>query len=254
MIVKDLTNDPTICIVGCLHGDELLGKEIIERLSSEMPHLPIRTIIANEEAMAKKVRCIDTDLNRSFPGSVNHGNEERLAVKILEQTKKCKYVIDIHSTTSNMDDCIITTTRSFRKNRTRDLIKRVPVKNVIIMNKLIGKNSSLIDHVACGISIEFNYSKSVPFVLGVVKSTIRNIIEDRVEGNKNYFKIVRSMKSNGITRIKVENFAEVKKGREFAVSDGKKIIARYDLCPVFINEKAYTGIACLISKKLSVDQ
>jgi succinylglutamate desuccinylase len=60
--------DPSIAIVGCLHGNETIGAEVIENLESElkMDYL-VKYITANTEAMQQYKRFLDVDLNRSFP-------------------------------------------------------------------------------------------------------------------------------------------------------------------------------------------
>jgi succinylglutamate desuccinylase len=253
MKVFDLVESPEVGIVGCLHGNEKLGAQVIRTLSSREKKLPIRTVIANEEAMKRDVRYIDTDLNRSFPGGQGGGIEERLAPKILKALEGCRYIIDIHSTTSGMADCVVTTTDSFRKRKVRELIEAVPIGKVVIMNKSIGKRRSLIDHVRCGVSIEFSQDRAAESVAAIVERSIRNFGEDRRRhSRKEYFKVLRPLKIKDSSKLMMKDFRRVEKGSAFAVAAGKKIRADYDFYPIFINERGYKDTTCIIAKKIGL--
>ncbi|HEV7367536.1 succinylglutamate desuccinylase/aspartoacylase domain-containing protein, partial [Arenibaculum sp.] len=60
----------SVTVVGGVHGDELTGIHLVERLRSRPARpggrLDIRTLIANPEAIAARRRYVDADLNRRF--------------------------------------------------------------------------------------------------------------------------------------------------------------------------------------------
>jgi predicted deacylase len=94
--------EPTLAIVGAIHGDEPCGAQAIEALLAEAPPVeqPVKCIIANPRALAKNIRYIDTDLNRTFPGDPTaDAHEQRVAVALLAELQGCT-VFSMHSTQS----------------------------------------------------------------------------------------------------------------------------------------------------------
>ncbi|HEY9703492.1 MAG TPA: aspartoacylase, partial [Allocoleopsis sp.] len=108
-----------VAIFGGTHGNELTGVFQVKKYQ-QSPDLiqpeSFKTVafLANPEAIKKVLRYIDTDLNRCFKSEdllnqnlINY--EQQLAKKIAEQMKEenIDFIIDIHSTTSNMGLTII---------------------------------------------------------------------------------------------------------------------------------------------------
>ena len=59
---------PVVAIVGCVHGNEKVGAEVIQQLESTLElDASVKYILANEEAMYLNQRFVSSDLNRSFP-------------------------------------------------------------------------------------------------------------------------------------------------------------------------------------------
>ena len=59
---------PAVAIVGCVHGNEKIGAEVIQRLEGTLKiDSAVKYVVANEEAMQLNQRFISSDLNRSFP-------------------------------------------------------------------------------------------------------------------------------------------------------------------------------------------
>ena len=140
---------PYVCVIACLHGNEKIGYNVINALIRKpIKGIRIKAIIANEQAMKKNVRFIDSDLNRSFPGSGKGNIEEKLAAKIIVKIIDCEFIIDLHSTYANTDDMIIIT-----KKNAMELAKKVPLKNVVFMSKIMAHGKSLIDYSECGIPV-----------------------------------------------------------------------------------------------------
>lgn len=113
------TNIKNVALIGAVHGNELTPAYLVKYLQ-ESPHLIARnsfqshTLIANPQALAERIRYIDTDLNRCF-NQKDLGNpdcqqyEQKRAKEIVKQIqeKSIDLLIDIHSTTSNMMLAII---------------------------------------------------------------------------------------------------------------------------------------------------
>lgn len=106
--MSNLKFEPTnILVVGGVHGNETSGIELVKKIK-KYPINGFTTLLANPDAVKKKVRYIETDLNRSF-GKLPISLEEKLATKICKKTKKFDLVLDFHNTDSNFSTCAILT-------------------------------------------------------------------------------------------------------------------------------------------------
>jgi aspartoacylase len=104
-----------VIIFGGTHGNEWTGvyaiKKYAEVLANEFPELDLHFIHANPEAFQINKRFKDEDLNRAFqflsedrPHSFEHQRAKEL--KVLIDKEPC-FVIDLHTTTSNMGNTVI---------------------------------------------------------------------------------------------------------------------------------------------------
>ena len=104
-----------VIIFGGTHGNEWTGiyaiKKYADVLSKEFPELDIHFIHANPEGFRVNKRFKDEDLNRAFqflhedrPDSYEHHRAKELKVLI---TKEPCFVLDLHTTTSNMGNTVI---------------------------------------------------------------------------------------------------------------------------------------------------
>ncbi len=148
-----LSQNPLITIVCCLHGDELFGAEVFSFFASRQAQYPdVQLILAHEEAMAANKRFLETDLNRSFPGSLTGFLEERLASEILPLVKSSRYVLDIHTTTSQINYTPIIATLS---QETIEILRATSSKEVAFIQMPLSAHS-LIGQITGGVSLEFN--------------------------------------------------------------------------------------------------
>jgi len=104
-------------IFGGTHGNESTGICIVEQYASEIkknyPKLDVEFILANPEARNIGKRYKDEDLNRAFQflGESRTGSYEHERAKEIRKliTQEPCFVIDLHTTTSNMGrTCILT--------------------------------------------------------------------------------------------------------------------------------------------------
>ncbi|AKG22990.1 aspartoacylase [Calothrix sp. 336/3] len=111
-----------VAIAGGTHGNEFIGAYLVQKLT-QFPHLIQRrsfetiTFLANPQAFQAVRRYIDTDLNRCFlpqdlQDESKNSYEEQLAKSISEKlvrnsTTRTDFILDLHSTTSNMGLTII---------------------------------------------------------------------------------------------------------------------------------------------------
>ena len=87
-----------ILVIGGMHGNEMLGIDLVKSLQ-ESPLENIDSVLANEEAIKINKRFVNQDLNRSFPGVESSGiYEQQRPVKLLEMCKDYDIVFDFHNT------------------------------------------------------------------------------------------------------------------------------------------------------------
>ena len=107
-----------VVLVGGTHGNEFLGPYFLEKINQTALYkdapVEVLTLLANPEAFRNSVRFIDHDLNRSFSkdqlDSEQDSQEIQRAQVIKKQfdaSDKQLFVIDLHSTTSNMGITLI---------------------------------------------------------------------------------------------------------------------------------------------------
>lgn len=94
--------EPSVAVVGSIHGDEPCGRDGIEAVLSDPPDVtrPVKFVVANEAALEAETRYLDTDLNRAFPGDPEgDAHEDRLAARLTAAVQDCT-VLALHSTQS----------------------------------------------------------------------------------------------------------------------------------------------------------
>jgi predicted deacylase len=96
---------PAMFISGAVHGDEVMGVEVVRRLVThealdDLHGTLLAVPIVNGYGLISHSRYMPDrrDLNRSFPGS-DHGSLASILADLLmrEVVLRCKYGIDIHS-------------------------------------------------------------------------------------------------------------------------------------------------------------
>jgi len=104
-------NYPTVGIVGLVHGDEIVGRKVLDRLRTELElkQGQVHLIYANLAAERAGKPQIDKNLNISFPGKPNGNIEERIAYQLREVLSQCHFVMDIHSTSTFQGSFVIST-------------------------------------------------------------------------------------------------------------------------------------------------
>jgi hypothetical protein len=230
MKIVQAKKTPIIGITCCLHGDELFGLKIFEYFKAKQDQYPkVKCILAHELAIEKNARFIEKDLNRSFPGNPNGTIEEKLAAKIMPEIINCQYVIDIHTTYSDLKLTPIITQLN---QATKKIISHSSAKKVTFIKPPINGNS-LIDHIGNGVSMEFGrqYAKTGQ----ALNETIR---------------IIKGLHDQQTpTPIKREIYyvtANIPKTTKIPASAKNfEIIPELGVYPVLLYEKAYTEIHAL---------
>ncbi|MDP3052328.1 MAG: succinylglutamate desuccinylase/aspartoacylase family protein [bacterium] len=249
---------PVISVVSGIHGDESVGKKIIKTLRKINPVKgTLVTIVANPFALRKRKRFIDADLNRCFPGKRNGNYEERIAFHLSETLKQADFVIDIHSTTTDVKDLVIIKEQN---SKIDTLINYINPRRTVFMPKGIG-DGSLINHCPAGVSFEYGPHKSmytyrrclqdikrILFKLNMTKENItrKKFITDR-------YKIYGTVeKPRGITmRKNIKNFTLIREGEILGRVKDKSVVATEKFYPILFGPKAYKDIMGFKAKKIA---
>ena len=119
-----------IAVVACLHGDEVVGKHMHNWLIENQDKLKckVKLIFGNPAAHIKDTRFIDENLNRVFPGKEDGNYEEKQAFRIMKDLEDVDMILDIHSTTLDINPFAICV---FGKDE-KDMIKSTGLKNVMV--------------------------------------------------------------------------------------------------------------------------
>jgi len=104
-IINGRQPGPTMFVTAAIHGDEIVGIEIIRRLIStkalsRLSGTLIAVPIVNVFGFVTQSRYLPDrrDLNRSFPGSERGSMAARLAETLMSEiVSKCTHGIDLHS-------------------------------------------------------------------------------------------------------------------------------------------------------------
>ena len=104
-VIRGKTNGPTIFVSAAIHGDEIIGSEIVRRLLvdrrlKQMRGTLVAIPIVNVFGYNSRSRYLPDrrDLNRCFPGSPTGSLTSRIAHIFFESViKKCDFGIDLHS-------------------------------------------------------------------------------------------------------------------------------------------------------------
>jgi predicted deacylase len=247
---------PVVVIVGGMHGDEKVGLRVFKKIKSDLiiSKGTLKLITANRQALLKGARFIDSDLNRSFPGSINGGKEEQLAVKLTKIVLGCDYLLDLHAcSVPNPAFCII------RGENKINLAKRTNLTNVVIFPLKKQGGRSLIDQVENGIGLELGGYENVGTTnagfyavtnflssLGMLKK--RKIIAKKQSIYKINGNIYRD--EGFIKSRKIKNLQLVRKGTVLGRIANRKVLAERDFYPALFGQRSYGNILSLAAERL----
>jgi len=263
-----------IAIFGGTHGNEPVGVEVIKALRAQKPKSNFHTyetFIGNPKALEKKVRYIDSDLNRAFGKKGQPIGYELQRSKELEQQIRGKFdlIIDLHTTTTNMGlTAILNNTHKItrqtccllkERNNGLKLIEEVdldedcnhlgrlapacvtievgPVANNVVSGDLVLKTYQMISDI-----LNFDYKQNFDFEKTEVYKTIETLKFPPEEGWYIHPEIENS------------DFKMIKKGQPLFINIAGETInyqKDYEAFPFFINEAAYleSDSAMIFAKK-----
>ncbi len=155
-----------VAVIGGTHGGELTGIFLVKKFQQfpqniQRHGIETITLLANEKAIAMGRRYIYTDLNRAFkredlenPQLNNY--EQLLAKKIARriQEEKIDLIIDLHSTTANMELTVILHSDRAYLLKLAAYLTTINSKVRILQHTLNNEASYLISSAELGITIE----------------------------------------------------------------------------------------------------
>lgn len=237
---------PVTAVIGLVHGNEECGGKALDSLKSSSPKSTLKLVYANLEAASKGLECVDSNLNRVFPGKKDGNLEERTAYDLREHLRDCDYVLDIHSTSYPTEPFAISTKDS---NEFSELASLTGLKKYVILTSELAHGKALIDYVnSCG-------GKGISFEAGehsqektnqTARSTAENFLKNlRVlegEGKESVpekyhaFKVI-AIKSMDLKLKPIENFRHYPKGTVYGEDKGRKLVLEQDCCLIVLTSR-----------------
>lgn len=248
-----------IAITGCVHGDEIIGKKVINVIKHyHFPACKVSGIIANKPAMRLKKRFVKYDLNRIFPGKKNGRAEEKIAHHLKNNLSKYDLCIDLHATNSYFESLIIIT--RFNK-QIKELLKYIPIKNVALMTNHKLSKGSLIHNTKLGICLEYGKGKNgknYPKAVNDIKILINNIkklgVSKKIYRAKNLYKVYSIYKvADKFTQNKnLRDFVKIQKGQLIGHKGNQKIFSTTSFYPLFLGKGRYESTLALMAEKENI--
>jgi succinylglutamate desuccinylase len=248
-----------IALIGCVHGDEVIGERLIKytfQLKSLSPF--VQGIIANPLALKRKKRFIDSDLNRSFPGDLKGNHEQKIAAKFLKQLFVYDLCLDIHATNSNFDSLVIVTKLN---NEIKKLLALIPINKVALMKNAKFKNGALINHASTGIALEYGPNKSGRNSVRAFKDLKQLFINlgllsghQKTYPDKTLYTVYDSytVPEDFQQSKQLKDFQLIKKGEVVGVSSNKKIRSSKSFHPIFLGKGRYQSTLALMADKRNI--
>lgn len=211
-------------LVYCLHGDEVATEKIALRMEEK---LGIEIYLGNPVARRRKVRFVESDLNRSFNKRGTREAKRAIVIKKALLHSKHNLIIDLHATKAVMPPCAIITDL-----KQLYLVARTGIKRVIYFTQEFSSGGSLIENIPNAFSIEIYPSKeSIKFLENAVALAAKGKIIRRVFDVYFVIEIVK-----GKTDLSIQNFKKFEDGSY----------------PLFSGEPAYRGIKFLRARKKNI--
>jgi predicted deacylase len=230
---------PEVAVVGAVHGDEPCGARAIERFLAADHDVdrPVKLIVANERALERGVRYVDTDLNRILPGDPDSDlYEERLAHDLIGEVQNCT-ALGIHSTVS-YDSAFANV--AYLDDREREIAAHLPVEAVVDFTAVAdGRSVELPGFV----DIEAGYQGSgaaVDNAYDCILAFLRTtgvLAGDPPSPDPGFYEVFDPIhKDPGREyRFLGHNFERVAQGETFATVDGDPLVAEAEFWPVLMS-------------------
>lgn len=237
---------PEVAVVGAVHGDEPCGARAIERFLASDPDVdrPAKLIVANERALERGVRYVETDLNRALPGdSESDLYEERLAHDLMTEVEGCT-ALGIHSTVS-YDRAFANV--AYLNEQEREVVAHLPVEAVVDFTVVADGRSvdlpGFVDieagHQGSESAVDNAYDCLVAFLrtMGVLSG-------EPPAPDPDFYEVTEPVyKEPGRTyRFRGENFERVAAGEAFATVDGDPLVADETFWPILMSDHGHDSL------------
>lgn len=251
---------PVVLVNACTHGHETVGVDVIKKLQGVQIEKGILLFnIANERAKERGIDCIETDLNRSFPGNPSGSYEEQVAFALHPVVQVCDLVIDIHSTntiTTPENRMLILTKWN---DAARAIAEHIDASRTIIMEAT--ECNALISDARIGLGFEFggNDEETATFsmqqvlrVLLYMKMISEARIGPKTVSQKHVYRVYDTYPKKNTMHLSqtVQNFEQVNMGDVVAYENGVPVYAKKDFVPVLFGENRYKDMFGFVGEEL----
>lgn len=269
-------------IFGGTHGNEWTGAMIVKHyqddLQKKFPKLKLEFHLANPEAFRLNRRFKDEDLNRSFQylneSKSSFENSRARELRDLIEKEEC-FIIDLHTTTSNMGNTIILSHLN-EQNISLCAYLLDHIENCRVLSAPDPKNKYLVSQSELGLMVEVgpvangtihpvqieNSLKILDSIFTYLSRPISPSTDEITlyeEAQDIYYPKDASGDINGYIHsdLQGKDFLPLKgKIKAFKLFKNDEIELELDeeLYPIFINEAAYysTGLAFSLCRKKSI--
>lgn len=272
-----------VLVFGGTHGNEWTGIRIVENYQSffqkKYPDLHLEFILANPEAAKLNKRFKDEDLNRAFQfldeeRKNSYEHERAREIREMIAADDC-YVIDLHTTTSNMGKTII-----ISDYHPYNLHLCAKVKEKISDSKLIGApdphKKYLASQTKFGLILEVGATPNGLINPMVMEETLLlldqilcqiSVTSSLEKGTLEVFEEVENVNYPTNTRGEINSYIHLDlQGKDFVPLRGKykafksfegqdiELSTTEEMYPIFINEAAYypQQLAFTLCRKLNL--
>ncbi len=247
---------PELAVVAGIHGDEPCGVRAVERLLDERPTVerPVKLIVANEAALERRVRFVDEDLNRTFPGHPNaKTHEAQLAHRLVEELEGC-LTFSMHSTQSHADPFAIVNGVS---ETAKELVPQLPVAAMVETSQFAeGRLFSKINtiEVECGLQGSETAAQNADRLTRTFLTAVGALPGDTVCHELPVYQLtdVINKQQADTYEVFVDNFTRVDAGDPFAAADGDTQVANEPFYPVLMSPNGYRDVFGYAADKLDI--
>jgi succinylglutamate desuccinylase len=236
-----------ILFISATHGDEGYSVNVLNELENKYSKriYGYTRIIGNPKAFRKKIRYLDSNLNRSAPGNINSKlYEERRAYEIMKITKKYKYVIDLHGADSKCGIVIIMCNPTLSNFV---LAGMLDIKKIVIWRtKEDLKNGPLTQFCEpAGLEIECGRKTDIK-----IQNKLKNVLYKFIKSYQkiNIEKIIDNLKKKQLYVIYDKQNNKVDSLRDF-----KQFKTQNEIFYPFMSN-VYPKIACYKMKKIKLEE